>query len=292
MSLFGYRGRHRKPSPNPLAAPAAVGAATAVLLSAGPAQAGAHTVRRGETLSELGARYGTTAARIAAVNHLSNPDLIITGQVLHIPGRGGGGPAGSGGVAGHHTVQSGENLSTIAARYGVTVAGLAAANHLQDPNLIVTGQTLTIPSGGAARSGAAPVATSGGTSSSSPVADVLEEQAARHGLDDSLVKAVAWQESGWHQDAVSDAGAVGVMQVMPDTAHYVNESLGGGHLNVHKTEDNVALGVTYLDHVIGQMPTEDKGLAAYYTGPGNVGRRLTGVQRQYVRSVQALRSRF
>jgi soluble lytic murein transglycosylase-like protein len=82
------------------------------------------------------------------------------------------------------------------------------------------------------------------------------------------------------------------MQVMPDTADYVNESLGGGDLNVRKVEDNVQLGVTYLDHVIEQMPSEEHGLAAYYTGPGNVHTRLSEIQQRYVRSVEALKSRF
>ena len=121
---------------------------------------------------------------------------------------------------------------------------------------------------------------------------MLERHAAAHGLDDSLVKAVAWQESGWQQDVVSSAGAIGVMQVMPDAADYVNESLGGGHLNVRKADDNVQLGVTYLDHVIEQMPSERHGLAAYYTGPGNVHSELSNVQSRYVRSVEALKQRF
>lgn len=290
VGFFRYRGRHLKPSPNPLVAPAAVGAATAVLVTAGAAHAGTHRVRRGETLSGIAARYGVGVEVVVAANHLRNPNLIIAGARLRIPGGGGG----SSSAPRAHTVRSGENLSGIAAHYGVSVTALAQANHLADPNLIVTGRHLRIPSGGASSSGYSTSSASSVSTapSSSSVEAVLERHAARQGLDRSLVKAVAWQESGWRQDAVSSAGAVGVMQVMPDTADYVNESLGGDHLNVHETEDNVELGVTYLDHVIDQMPSENKGLAAYYTGPGNVGSNLTETQRAYVRSVQALRSRF
>ncbi|MCA1702249.1 MAG: LysM peptidoglycan-binding domain-containing protein [Actinobacteria bacterium] len=282
-----YRGRHRAPTPNPLAAPAAVGAAAAVLLGASPAHAGTHTVRRGETLSGIAARYGVTVGRVVALNGLKDPNLIVAGEILRIPGGGSAGRA----APRVHRVRSGENLSGIAAHYGVSVDALARANHLADPNLIVTGERLRIPRGGAApvASTSSPVAS---VSSSGGVEAVLERNADDHGLDRSLVKAVAWQESGWHQNVVSSAGAIGVMQVMPDTADYVNESLGGGNLNAHRTRDNVELGVTYLDHVIDQMPTEDQGLAAYYTGPGNVGRKLTKIQEAYVRSVQALRGRF
>jgi len=285
LRFFGYRARHRKPSPNPLAAPAAVGAATAVLMTASPASAGTHTVRRGETLSAIATRYGVSIQRIAAVNHLRDPNLIVTGEVLRVPGGGGGGSTRS--APRMHRVASGENLSQIAARFGVSVQALASANHLADPNLIVTGTRLRIPRGSSTY-----VPSSVAAPRSPGVEGLLEHHAAQHGVDESLVKAVAWQESGWRQNVVSSAGAIGVMQVMPDTADYVNKSLGGGNLNVRKAGDNIELGVTYLDHVIDIMPSEEHGLAAYYTGPGNVHSRLSGVQNAYVRSVEALKERF
>ncbi|MEA2460035.1 MAG: hypothetical protein QOH90_212, partial [Actinomycetota bacterium] len=207
MRFLRYRGRHRAPTPNPLAAPAAAGAAAAVLLTGGPAHAGTHTVRRGETLSGIAAHYGVTVSRVAALNGLRDPNLIVAGEVLRIPG-GNRGHAGS--APRVHRVGSGENLSGIAAHYGVSVEALARVNHLADPNLIVTGEKLRIPHGGSASTSvvsAAPV------SSSSGVEAVLESNADHHGLDRSLVKAVAWQESGWHQNVVSSAGAIGVMQV-------------------------------------------------------------------------------
>jgi LysM repeat protein len=260
---------------------------TAVLMTASPASAGGHKVRRGETLSGIAARYGVSVHQIAAANRLRDPNLIVAGEVLRIPGHGGGDSVRSGSQM--HRVSSGENLSGIAARYGVSVGALARANHLADPNLIVTGTKLRIPHGSAA-SYSAPASSS--PSSSGGIEGMLERHAADRGLDQSLVKAVAWQESGWRQNVVSSAGAIGVMQVMPDTADYVNESLGGGDLNVRKADDNVKLGVTYLDHVIDQMPSEEHGLAAYYTGPGNVHDRLSEIQLRYVRSVEALKSRF
>ena len=278
-----------RPSPNPLAAPAAVGAVTAVLISSGPAYAGSHRVRRGETLSGIASRYGVSVHQLATANRLGDPNFIRAGERLRIPG--GGGTVAAPGPR-MHRVSSGENLSTIAARYGVSVDALARANRLADPNLIVSGSRLRIPRGAGALASRSTSTVSSAPPAAGGIEGILESQAAAHGVDQSLVKAVAWQESGWQQDVVSSAGAIGVMQVMPDTADFVNESLGGGNLNVRKADDNVALGVKYLDHVIDQMPSEEHGLAAYYTGPGNVHERLSETQRQYVRSVEALKSRF
>ncbi len=86
--------------------------------------------------------------------------------------------------------------------------------------------------------------------------------------------------------------AIGVMQVMPATARYVNGVLGGGHLRVRRAVDNIRLGVMYLRHMFRIKSSERKAVAAYYTGPGNVKRRLNKVQRPYVDNVQALKRRF
>ena len=281
MRLRRYKGRHLVPRPNPLAGPAAAGTATAILFSGGTASAGTHTVRVGETLSGIAAHFGTTVDRLARANGITDPNMIVAGARLSVPGISGGSSAGA------HEVRAGETLSSIAARYGTTIDRLAKANGLKDPDMIVIGQTLKVPGSAAMGIAAAP-----STPTPDNVEAILETQAMDKGLDDSLVKAVAWQESNWRQEARSSTGAIGVMQVMPDTARFVNEVLGTGNLNVRDAADNVELGVTYLDHVIDGQGDERKGLAAYYSGPGNVGKRLKGYQKDYVDSVQELRERF
>ena len=84
------------------------------------------------------------------------------------------------------------------------------------------------------------------------------------------------------------------MQVMPATARWVNRSLGGGghRLRVRSSDDNVHLGVMYLRHLTATMGSLRRALAAYYSGPGSVGKRLNAGQRRYVRNVLALRERF
>ncbi|AEJ41348.1 LysM repeat-containing protein [Sulfobacillus acidophilus TPY] len=69
--------------------------------------------------------------------------------------------------AGHYTVQKGDTLSAIAARYGISLAALEAANpQIKDPNLIYPGETITIPGGSSAGSSGY---AGGGTGSSVPV---------------------------------------------------------------------------------------------------------------------------
>jgi N-acetylmuramoyl-L-alanine amidase len=255
------------------------GTAAAVWMSGPIARAGEHVVAPGETLSAIAHRYGVSVEHLARLNELANPNLIIAGQRLRVPARAV--------VESVHVVSRGETLSSIAARYGTSVGVLARANRIEDVNLIVVGAHLRIPRGSVPSS--APQQSTGG---SGGIERALEVEARAAGIEPSLVKAVAWHESRWEQDAVSSAGAVGVMQVMPETAGYVNESLGGGDLDVEKARDNVELGVRYLDHLMEAMPSRKKALAAYNSGPGAVGEELEGYQRDYVDSVTELRPKF
>lgn len=284
MRVRRYRGRHLRPQPNK-AAPVLLATAASMSMAA-PAVAGTIQVKRGQTLSAIAARHGTSVARLVKMNDLSNPNLIVAGQRLRVPGGGGGSTRTS------HTVRAGETLSTIAARYGTSIAAIARANDIRNPNFIFAGQHLSIPRGGGG-GGAAKVSGSvAPLPSPASIGGTLHRQAAAHGVDPALVKAVAWQESGWRQSARSSVGAIGVMQVMPGTADFVNSALGHGNLDVRKTEDNIHLGVAYLRHMLQTTGSRRRALAAYYSGPGNVQGRLKGYQKAYVRSVLALRNRF
>jgi LysM repeat protein len=245
-----------------------------------------HVIRAGETLSDVAARYGTSVGALARANHLRNPNFIVAGTSLKVPG--GSAPVGvSSSGASTHVVQRGETLSGIAVRYGTSAQALARANNLADPGFIVAGTTLNVPGGGSGSAASTPA-----PASSTSVQASLERHAAGHNVDASLVKAMAWQESGWQQDVVSEAGAIGVMQVMPATARYVNGVLGEGNLDVRTADDNIHLGVRYLRHLLDTMPSERDAIAAYLAGPGNIGNKLTREQRRYVRAVQSHRPRL
>jgi len=133
----------------------------AAVAVAGPAHADTqYTVQRGDTVSHIAARTGTTVARIAQANGLPDASRIRAGQVLTIPtstppAAAVAAPAPAA-VAASHTVAAGDTLSAIAQRYGSTVAAIATANGLQDPSFIRVGQVLSIP--GAPAVGVVPVA--------------------------------------------------------------------------------------------------------------------------------------
>lgn len=107
-----------------------------------------HVVRRGETLSGIAARYGTTVSALVQANNIRNPNWIYVGQRITIPGDGDGDDDGDDTPTGLHIVRAGETLSRIALRYGTSVWAIATLNNLRNINFIYIGQRLQIPGGG------------------------------------------------------------------------------------------------------------------------------------------------
>src|SRR5690606_30516469 len=102
-------------------------------------------VKPGDMVSGFDSMHSFSMYTQLENNDSSNQVLIRPGQKIDIPGSGDG---GGGGGANVHVVASGETLGVIANRYKATVAAIAKANNLDNPNLIRVGQKLTIPSGG------------------------------------------------------------------------------------------------------------------------------------------------
>ncbi len=104
-----------------------------------------YTVQRGDTLSEIAERYGTTVNELVRLNNIADRDLIYPGQVLIIRENGSTTPP-SGTIT--YTVQRNDNLTSIANRFGTTVSELVRLNNISNPNLIYPGQVLIIRENG------------------------------------------------------------------------------------------------------------------------------------------------
>ena len=146
-----------------------------------------YTVQSGDTLSGIASQFGMSYSQLAQINNIANPNRIYVGQVLRV----GGTQASSvntvsqpqrsnTSAAGSYTVQSGDTLSGIASRLGVSYEQLAQSNGIANPNRIYVGQVLRV--NGQATSYQAPAAASHGAYTVQS-GDSLSAIAAQHGLD-------------------------------------------------------------------------------------------------------------
>jgi N-acetylmuramoyl-L-alanine amidase len=286
----------------------------AALVTAGSPGWGLYTIRQGDTLSEIAARYDTTVAKLVKVNRLpGNGNLIYAGESLKVPGVGGS-SAGGGRT---HLVVRGDTLSGIAARYGVSQTALASANGIGSNNVVMLGATLRIPGGGRSSGGSSSANSSnsfaGRTYSDSVVnaasanrnrlaqrhvpsrermRDIIAAKARANGVDPALALAVSYQESGWNQGVVSVANAVGAMQVIPATTEWIS-GVVGRRLDPLRAEDNATTGVVLLKILTQAASNDRQAVAAYYQGLKSV--RENGMfadTKRYVANVMALRRQF
>jgi LysM repeat protein len=266
-----------------------------------------HLVATGENLTRIARHYGVTIAAIVTANGIANPSRIFTGQRLAIPGAAMSPPAVL--VAAPapqeapppaiHVVARGETLTGIARHYGVPVAAIVTANGIANPSRIFTGQgfvipTATAPVAPAAASAAMPASMAAIVAERDAVRQVIVEEASHHGVPVAFALAVAWQESGWQQHAVSSAGAIGVMQLMPATAEWVGSAMLGHPVQIDDTRHNVRAGVRLLAHYLARYAgNRDLVLAAYYQGQAAADRHgVFPVSVPYIASVIRLERLF
>lgn len=115
--LIEFHGLKKKATPKPEAASETV-----------------YTVVKGDSLSAIAAKYGTTWQKLADHNKIENPHIIWVGQKIKIPGA----------KAVTYTVKSGDTLSAIAKKYGTTYQKIAKDNGIANPSKIYPGQKLVI----------------------------------------------------------------------------------------------------------------------------------------------------
>jgi LysM repeat protein len=308
----------------------------ALALLAAPAAAQAffvHVIAPGESLTSVAVQDGLSIAQLAAANGMSPNAELISGAPLVIPPQNStavapatGAPAvGDGDADGDdpgaaaapaaapasftaYIVQPGDTLTAIAARAGVSVAQLAAANGLDPNGILLSGSTLHLGGGGTyvASSSAAtsqPVGAAAQGSSSAPpyptpefvTSGQVASIAAANGVPPSLADAIAYQESGFNNNLVSSADARGVMQITPGTWDWIGQTLAGpAPLAPASAVDNIRGGVLLLRSLLNATGgNEALAAAGYYQGLPSVLRNgeYSDTQ-QYVNDIQALQGRF
>lgn len=116
--------------------------------------------------------------------------------------------------------------------------------------------------------------------SQSESTQLARTQGERFGVDTALVLGVITQESGFNANAVSSAGAMGLMQLMPSTVDHINDSSPVHIASAFNPQDNVAGGTWYLKSLYKQLsgiPDTQRwefALASYNGGIGRVSRAL------------------
>lgn len=300
-----------------------------VLASAGLADV-SHRVVSGDNLTRVARRYRVSVSQIASANRISNLNLIRTGQLLRIPASTPGTRKTSNstqpaGALRYHKVARGENLTGIATRYGTSVARLVAVNGIRNPALVRAGQSLQVPGTSALRVAgevsrpaprAAPPAipvvaksvsvpvqpptippkppTTTISSRPAGVEDLIELYSRKFGVQPALMKGLAWQESGWKQHVVSSAGAIGVMQVLPQTGEFVSRHLLKKPVNLNIREQNIEAGIAFYAFYLSKTSGDERtAVAGYFQGLRSVWQNgISEATKKYVEAVFALGNRF
>jgi soluble lytic murein transglycosylase len=122
---------------------------------------------------------------------------------------------------------------------------------------------------------------------------IVRGHADNYRLDPTLVAAVIYQESKFRPNARSSQGAVGLMQLLPETAKGIATRTGGSAFQVDDLLDpeiNIRYGSWYLRHLLDKYGSEERALTAYNGGQGNLDRGIVHSEtRHYVDRVLELR---
>ncbi|MCZ7587907.1 MAG: peptidoglycan-binding protein [Gaiella sp.] len=242
-----------------------------------PAPGLVHVVQPGEGFIGIARLYHVRPVALAGANGLTLASVISPGQRLRVPGRVATTRAKqSAEPRVRHTVEAGESFFSISQRYHVSPWRLARVNGLSLMATIVPGQRLVLPTGAHLGSSGAPV-------SRDAVRASLDRWSTTYGVDPRLARALAWMESGFQEEVVSSAGAVGVMQLLPETWRWVDTMLLG-ETTPRTYDGNVRAGVRYLRWQLDQFAGDVKlALAGYYQGARAVRERgLFDDTKQYV----------
>jgi len=273
-----------------------------------------HVVRSGDTLIGIAAKYRVPLSSVLKANHLRAGAFIYPGQKVRVRGAAASATAARSAAKGtHYTVRPGDTLGIIAIRHRTSVAAIARASGISTRSLLQVGQKLTVRgrTGKASTRASVPDTFNGvkyprtvaeaaarnratlarrSVPSRSETRAMIIRTAHRHGVDPRLALAIAYQESGWSQRAVSPANAVGVMQVIPEAGRWASQ-LAGRRLDLLRTQDNITAGVVMLRALGRSTHRTEDAVGAYYQGLGALQKHgMYSDTKLYVRNVMHLRT--
>jgi soluble lytic murein transglycosylase-like protein len=199
-----------------------------------------------------------------------------------------------------YTVKPGDTATGLAVRFHAWTDELIRINHLGSAATLYVGERSRIPvvvkrthhttSHSAHPSHASPAHPSSWRDPSrATIRRLIIDTARRHDVDPSLALAISWQEAGWQMHHTSTTGAIGAMQVMPDTGVWMS-LYAGRRLELRSTRDNITAGVLLIRVLHDMTHNRREQIAAYYQGIGSVQRgELLAETKHYVANVRAIK---
>jgi LysM repeat protein len=185
----------------------------------------------------------------------------------------------------YYTIKAGETLGAIAAQLGTDVATLSGENGLGDGSLIYAGQTLVLHHYTAHQQR---VLVPGVPAERLHTGLLLTDVANLVGTDAALVKALSWHESFWRMVRGS-SGEIGMMQLMPYMANWVQRALVGYKLDPNVPVNNALEGTLLLQYYLDVTHGDTHAaLALYHSGNSRKNTR----NGDYIRPIISLRSYF
>jgi LysM repeat protein len=198
-----------------------------------------YTIGTGDTVSSIASKFGVSVQSILSANGLGWSSVIFPGRTLTIPAAGTAAvvetvaavaPISSSTATENYTIKSGDTLSGIATKFGVSVSALLGANNLSMSSIIFGGQNLKIPRSAPIVVASAPteiVITEATASSVTPLSAEMEANAStivrvgqQLGVSDYgiiIALAAAMQESSLRNINYGDRDSLGLFQQRPST---------------------------------------------------------------------------
>ena len=197
-----------------------------------------------------------------------------------------------------YTVRPGDTATGLAVRFHAWTDELIRLNRLGPEATLYVGDRIRIPV--VVRRSPAPqhpattarphdTAYNWRDPSRASIRRLIVDTARRYDVDPHLALAISWQEAGWQMHHTSHAGAIGAMQVIPDTGVWMS-LYAGRRLDLRSPRDNVLAGVLLIRVLRDMTHSQKTQIAAYYQGIGSVQRGVMySDTRRYVANVKAIK---